>query len=50
MHNVPRRKPMQGERYVCWHIGCRNTDLFVWWSRGVPPQGLVRTAKQSEGY
>ena len=28
MHNVPRRKPMQGERYVFGQIGYRNTDLF----------------------
>lgn len=40
---------MRSERYVCWHIGCRYTDLLLWWSKGVPPQGLGETAKQEKG-
>ena len=31
---------MRGERYICWHIGCRNTDLLLYWSRGVSLYGL----------
>lgn len=50
MHNVCSRKPMRGERYVCWHIGCRYTDPLLWWSQGVPPQGLGKTAKQDKKY
>ena len=46
MHNVPRRKPMRGERYVCWHIGC--PCRYGGPGGGIPPQDLGRTAKHNQ--
>ena len=31
---------MRGESYICWRVGCRNTDPLLQSSRGLPPQDL----------
>lgn len=51
MHNVPRGKPMRGERYVCWHIDCRyeyTSTRCCGGSRGVPPQGFGKDGKAQQ--